>query len=93
MRENYTPEEAQDNFLDILDEINDDHKVVHVSSPAQEGKGVRIICDEDYCTLVKALYLSWYGAKGEADSWRTDPQYEDTVAMLKTIAGREQWPG
>ncbi|WP_056989997.1 hypothetical protein [Lacticaseibacillus camelliae] len=92
MRENYTPEEAQDSFFDILDEINKDHKVVHVSSPEQVGKGVRIICDEDYCTLVKALYLSWYDAKGETANWQADPQYEDTVDTLKTMANRERWP-
>ncbi|MFD1441094.1 hypothetical protein [Lacticaseibacillus hegangensis] len=91
MRENYTPEEAKDNFLTILDEINEDHKVVHVSGPAEERRGVRIMCDADYCTLVKTLYLAWYGAKGKEPNWQTDPQYEDTVAKLKIIASREQW--
>lgn len=91
MRENYTPEEAKDNFLTILDEINHNHKVVHVSGPVEEGRGVRIICDADYRTLIKALYLAWYSAKGEQISWQTDPQYEDTVDTLKAIASRERW--
>lgn len=83
MKENYTSQEARENLLSIIKQVNDNHKVVHVYTPDDPESGVRIIGDEDYQTITKALYLLWYGAKSDAD-----PQYEETFARLKEFSSR-----
>lgn len=85
MQDIYTPTKARQNLFQIIEDVNTNHKAVHIV-PVKDGKkGVHIISDDDYNAMIETLYLEEAGVMAAIKHRQEKPELVDAFDMLAEV--------